>query len=157
MVRPGRLTVTRDEGFVVFLIGARANKWWMLPALYGVAAAMGRMMRELQADPDAGLLAFEAYTGRTTLTVQYWRSLEHLQAYAHNRERAHVPAWKRYMQSWGLGSAIGVWHETYVVAPGSYETVYVHMPAFGLGKVGPLAPADGALRTAAGRMGRGEE
>lgn len=138
---------------MVFLIGARVNKWWLLPAIWGVAAAMGRMMKQLEADPESGLLSYEAYNGRTTLMVQYWQSIEHLHAYAHRRESEHVPAWRKYMQSWGLHGAMGIWHETYVIAPGTYETVYNHMPPFGLGKVGPLVPAVGELKTASGRLG----
>ena len=78
-----RLTVDPSASFVVFLIGARVNRWWMLPAIWAVAGAMGRMMRELERDPELGLLGHESYTGRTTLAVQYWRSLDHLQRYAH--------------------------------------------------------------------------
>jgi len=155
-VRSERLTVEREDGFVVFLIGARVNKWWMLPVLWAVGRAMSRMMKELQADPSNGLLAFEAYAGRTTLMLQYWRSVEDLQRYAKNRERAHVPAWRTWAQRWGLTGAMGIWHETYVVEPGTYECVYHHMPPFGLGKVGPLVPAEGGLNSAAGRLGAGK-
>jgi hypothetical protein len=146
-----RLTVARDQGFVVFLIGARINKWWLLPVIWGAAMAMQRMLRELSADPDSGLLAFESYGGRTTLAVQYWRSHEDLLRYARDKQRAHAPAWRRWIREWGEG-AMGIWHETYVIEPGSYESLYHHMPAFGLGKVGPLVPAEGPLKTAAGRM-----
>jgi hypothetical protein len=146
-----RLTVAREQGFVVFLIGARINKWWMLPMIWGVAMAMGRMLRELSSDPNSGLLAFEQYAGRTTLMIQYWRSQEDLLHYARDKQRAHAPAWRRWIREWGEG-AMGVWHETYVIEPGSYECVYHHMPTFGLGKVGPLVPAEGPLKTAAGRL-----
>ncbi|MCA9708299.1 MAG: DUF4188 domain-containing protein [Myxococcales bacterium] len=151
-----KLTVLRDEGFVVFLIGARVNKWWMLPVLWGVARAFARMTRELQADPESGLLASESYGGRTTLTVQYWRSLEHLQRYAHARDREHVPAWRRWVEKWGLTAAMGIWHETYVVEPGTYECLYQHMPPFGLGRVGPRVPATGPLSHARGRLAAGQ-
>ena len=150
-IDPRRLTVLRDEPFVVFLVGARINHWWLVPIVWGVAAAMGRMMRELAADPSSGLLAFEAYNGRTTLMLQYWRSEEDLLRYAHAKDKEHLPVWRRWIQRWGRG-AVGIWHETYVVHPGGYECVYQHMPAFGLGKVGPLVPAEGALKTAAGRL-----
>ena len=153
-VRSERLTVRRDEGFVVFLIGARANAWWNIPIVWAVGAAMARMMRELIADPDSGLLSYESYGGRTTLMVQYWRSVDDLLRYARDREREHVPAWRAWMRRWGLGGAMGIWHETYVVEPGSHECVYHHMPPFGLGKVGPLVPAEGELKTAAKRLGR---
>ena len=154
-IHPDRLTVSPDQRFVVFLIGARVNKWWMLPVLWGVARSMGRMMRKLSSDPSTGLLAFENYGGRTALMLQYWRSVEDLQRYARDKAEAHVPAWRQWIQKWGLGGAVGIWHETYVVEPGSYECVYHHMPSFGLGKVGPLVPAEGELKTAAGRLAAG--
>ena len=155
-IRTERLTVRREDGFVVFLIGGRVNKWWMLPVLWGVALAMSRMMKELHADPSHGLLSYESYGGRTTMMVQYWRSIEDLQRYAKSREREHVPAWRRWAQRWGLTGAIGIWHETYVVEPGTYECVYHHMPPFGLGRVGPLVPATGELNSAAGRLDAGK-
>ena len=153
-IRKQRLTVQRTEKFVVFLIGARVNHWWNLPVLWAVSRAMNRMLRELARDPDSGLLSFENYGGRTTLMVQYWRSEEDLLRYSRDKEREHASAWREWIRSWGRG-AIGIWHETYVIQPGSYECVYDHMPPFGLGRVGPLVPADGDLRTAAKRLRAG--
>ena len=43
-------------------------------------------------------------------------------------------------------------HETYVASPGSYECVYHHMPAFGLGRAKELVAAEGPLKTATRRM-----
>ena len=150
-----RLTVPANQHFVVFLIGARINKWWLLPITWAVARAMGRMMRELMQDPDSGLISFESYPGRTTLMLQYWRSTDALFAYARDKEKQHVPAWRDWIRRWALEGAVGIWHETYVIEPGNYECVYHHMPAFGLGKVGPLVPAQGQLRTAPGRLASG--
>ncbi len=154
-VNPQRLTVSREGGMVVFLIGARVNKWWLIPVIWAVSTAMGRMVRQLLADPNSGLLGIENYAGRTSLMVQYWRSLDDLHRFSRDKQREHVPAWRRWIQSWGRSGAVGIWHETYVVEPGSYECFYHHMPAFGLGKVGPLVPADGPLKTAAGRLAYG--
>ena len=151
--RSERLTVKRDEGFVLFLIGMRVNKWWMLPVVWAVAASMTRMMRELVTDPSLGLLSSEGYFGRTTMMVQYWRSFEDLDRYAHAKERQHLPTWRQWIKKWAEG-AVGIYHETYVVEPDSYECVYHHMPPFGLGRVGPLVPAEGALASAKSRLGR---
>jgi hypothetical protein len=52
---------------------------------------------------------------------------------------------------------VGVWHETYCVAPGGYENVYVNMPPFGLGKVGTLVPGSGSLSSAHGRLRASEK
>jgi hypothetical protein len=151
-IDPRRLTVRRDEPFVVFLVGMRVNRWWLVPIVWGVATAMGRMVRELASDPSSGLLGFESYGGRTTLMLQYWRSEEDLFRYAHAKDREHLPAWRAWLRRWSHG-AVGIWHETYVVQSGSYECVYQHMPPFGLGKVGPLVPAEGPLETASRRLG----
>lgn len=151
-VDPRRLTVQRQEGFVVFLLGARVNKWWMLPALWAIAMASRRMMKELLADPENGLLSYESYGGRNSLTVMYWRSHEHLQRYSRSKARQHAPAWREWIRNWGLSGVLGIWHETYVVEPGTYESFYQHMPPFGLGRIGPRVPAEGPLKTAAGRL-----
>ncbi len=158
-VSSARMTVDPSASFVVFLIGMRVNRWWMLPAIWAVAAAMTAMTSELLRNPDSGLLSQESYPGRTTLTVQYWRSLSDLQRYAHSKEQQHVPAWRRWIQRTGLSGAIGIWHETYVVGPGQHESVYHHMPAFGLGRALPRIPATGPLTTARGRLefGAGQE
>lgn len=155
LVRPERLTVQREEGFVLFLIGARVNKWWLLPIAWAIGLSMGRMMRELESDRSLGLLANEQYFGRTTLMVQYWRSFEDLNRYAHAKEQKHLPAWRQWLKKWATG-AVGIYHEAYLVEPGTYEVFYQHMPPFGLGRVGPLVAAEGALASAKGRIGRRE-
>ena len=32
----------------------------------------------------------------------------------------------------GKDGTVGVWHETYLIEPGKYETIYANMPLFGL-------------------------
>ena len=150
-----RLTATLDGEFVVFLIGMRINRLWKLHRWLPLTNAMPRMLAELEAHPALGMLGGEMWFGRTTILVQYWRSLPQLLAYATNREAAHLPAWKAFNQRIAGSGDVGVWHETYVVAPGSYENIYVDMPPFGLGKVGRLLPASGALSSAQGRVQAG--
>jgi hypothetical protein len=94
--------------------------------------------------------------GRTAILVQYWRSMDHLLAYAKARDLAHLPAWQRFNKAVGTDGTVGIWHETYVVKPGAYENVYVNMPAFGLGRAGRLIEAKSGLQSAAGRL-RGEQ
>ena len=47
---------------------------------------------------------------------------------------------------------LGIWHESYIVKAGQYEGIYVNCPAFGLGAVGGLVPASGAMATSRGRV-----
>lgn len=152
MTRNERLAATFDGSFVVFMIGMRINnlllphKWWP------VAMAMPRMVRELAAKPELGFIHAEAWFGRTTIMVQYWRSLDQLLAYARNKEADHLPAWRAFNKEIGTNGSVGIWHETYLAAPGTYENVYVNMPPFGLGKAGTVYPATGGKQSAASRM-----
>lgn len=152
MLHRDRLTARMDGEFAVFLIGMRVNRLWAVHQWLPVAMAMPRMLRELYAHPELGLLSHEMWLSRTVIVVQYWRSLEKLLAYAAAREAAHLPAWQAFNRAVGLSGSVGIWHETYVARPGSYENVYVNMPAFGLGQAGSLRPARAGWQSASGRM-----
>ena len=155
MIRRERLTASIDGDFVVFLIGMRINRLWKLHRWLPLTRAMPRMLAELQAHPELGMLGGEMWFGRTTILLQYWRTMEQLFAYAANREAAHLPAWRQFNQSVAASGDVGVWHETYAASPGSYENIYVDMPPFGLGRVGRLVPASGTLSGAQGRVAAG--
>ena len=113
------------------------------------------MIRELSTRPELGFLAAETWFSRTLVMIQYWRSMEQLHAYASNRDAAHLPAWRAFNRAVGTDGAVGIWHETYAASPGSFESVYVDMPAFGLGRAGSLQAATGGRQSAAGRLRAG--
>lgn len=146
----GRQTVENNEDLVVFLIGGRVNKWWLLPIVLPVFIMMPRMLRELAKNPELGLLGVQSLG--TGGMVQYWKSMEHLQAYAADRQRLHQPTWTRYVRKLMPIAAAGIWHETFVVRAGNYESVYTHMPKWGMGLFKPLVPVHGHRDSARGRM-----
>lgn len=136
-----RVTATLDAPeFVVFLIGARVNRWWKVGSWLPVARAMPRMVAELVANPELGLLGYEQAFGRTSIMLQYWKSLPHLMNYAKARDSQHLPAWREFNRRVGSNGDVGIWHETYVVRSGAYENIYNNMPPFGLGRAGTLNP-----------------
>ena len=157
-VIPERMVAQIEGDFVVFLIGMRVNRFWLphkwIPAFF----AMPRMLIELSKLPveDTGFLGYNNVGFGTAL--QYWRSFEHLEAYANARDRAHFPAWaafnKRMRDDRG---AVGIFHETYLVKAGQYETLYSGMPPFGLGKATTLVPATAATSSARKRLGRDQD
>lgn len=151
-----RLTASLDGEFVIFLIGMRVNQPLRVDKWFPVVAAMTRMIGELRAQPHLGLLHAEMWTSRTSIMVQYWRSMEQLLQYAKNKNAQHLPAWRAFNKAVGDNGSVGIWHETYAAAPGTYETFYGNMPPFGLGKAGRLVPAVGGKQSAAGRLGRAE-
>jgi len=129
---PGRYTAQSDEPFVVFLIGMRVNRMFALRRWMRTAAAMPRMIAELMRQPELGLLHAEFFFyWRGVMVLQYWRTFEQLHAYAHAKEAEHLPAWAEFNRRIGAGGTVGVWHETYTVAPGQYEAIYANMPRFG--------------------------
>jgi hypothetical protein len=156
-IRNGRFAGEMEGDFVVFLIGMRINRLFMVHQWLPVARAMPRMLKELFKNPEMGLLhATPFLSGRTVMTVQYWRSFEHLHAYAHAKDLEHLPAWADFNRRVGGNGSVGIFHETYVVKAGNYEAVYANMPPFGLAKAGSMVPAVGRLQSAKSRMARGE-
>lgn len=153
-IRTGRWTAEIDGDFVIFLIGVRFNKPWKLHKVLPVLRAMPRMIKELQDAPERGLLHLERYKGAKGLMLaQYWRSFEHLHAYARDKESEHLPAWAMFHKKIGFDGDVGIWHETYKVRAGEYECIYGNMPDIGLGLAGKLVPATGSRKSAQGRMG----
>lgn len=150
----GRYAAQADEPFVVFLIGININKLWAIHQWGPVFSAMLPMVNELRAHPEKGMLDSRTYLSfPTILLVQYWRSFEHLEAFARNPDDLHIPAWKRFYQEASKTNAVGIFHETYLVADGQYEAVYANMPRYGLAKATTHAPATGKRMTARRRLG----
>lgn len=145
-----RMTVEYEGDFVVFLIGMRVNRWWKVHKWLPVAMAMPRMMKELNSNKEKyGFLGSEGSIGTI---IQYWKSFEHLEAYAKDRNAAHLPAWKAFNEKVKSNGDVGIWHETYKVNKGAFECVYNNMPPKGLGKIGKLIPATGSKEHAADRI-----
>jgi hypothetical protein len=152
VIHPERLTATIDHDFVVFMIGVRINQPLKIHKWLPVVNAMPRMLTELYKQPELGFLHAESWFGRTTIMVQYWRSMDQLLAYAKRKDAQHLPAWAEFNKAVGRNGAVGIWHETYAVSPGTFENIYVNMPYFGLGVAGTVRHANGDLTTASGRM-----
>lgn len=149
-----RMTVEMDEDFVVFLIGMRINKWWKIHKWLPLSTAMPKMIRELHAHPDMGLISEESWVGRTTIMVQYWKSFEHLEAYAKHKEGQHLPAWAKFNKLVSNNGDVGIWHETYLVKQGGYECIYNNMPRFGLANAGKHLSISEKYRSARNRLGK---
>jgi Domain of unknown function (DUF4188) len=148
-----RITVANDQELIVFLIGMRVNKVWKVQKWVPVAAAMTRMLRELNEHPEMGFLGVQMTLNfPTTFMIQYWRSFEDLAVYAGNKNAVHLPAWREFNRKAASNGDVGIWHETYRVPAGHYEAIYNNMPEFGLGRVLPLVSATGQRESARTRM-----
>lgn len=134
-VFPGRFTAANGEDIVVFLVGIRFNGWrGLLPAVQ-TFFKMPAMVSALERYPELGCLGSHvAFGWRTAYVMQYWRSYEDLERFAHAPAEAHFPAWRWYARLGTTARDTGVWHETFRVSAGAYESIYVNMPQFGLAK-----------------------
>ena len=152
-----RVAARLDGDFVVFLIGMRINRPWKIWKWAPVAFAMPRMLIELAKSPELGLLHARTFFGFPNIfVIQYWRSFEALHAYATDRTRAHLPAWKAFNKAVASNGDVGIWHETYLVRDGQHESVYANMPKWGLAMAGEAVAAQGRRRSAKGRLGRSD-
>jgi len=153
-IHKGRYAANIDGEFVVFLIGMRINRLLLIHKWLPVAFAMPRMLKEVAKHPELGMLHAQTFvSGRTVLVLQYWRSFEHLHAYAHSKDLKHLPAWAAFNRKVGGNGSVGIFHESYLVKGGQYECVYANMPTMGLAKAGELVSAVGRMRDARSRLG----
>ncbi|MXR42558.1 DUF4188 domain-containing protein [Halobaculum sp. WSA2] len=154
-----KVAAERDEEFVVFHIGVRINAFWKIHRWLPILLLAPRMVRELVSDPESGLLGSRTVVGpgiRNVGFIHYWDSFEALHEYARDSDRLHYPAWQDYYEAGRKeDAAVGIWHETFIVGPDEYETVYNNMPPHGLAASDgtKIAPASGQRDTAAGRSG----
>ena len=134
-----RMAAEIDGDFVVFLIGASPSKLHLVRSLIDLGGRRGmtHMLDYLVAHPEKGLLGYQL---GLPVIVQYWRSFEHLEAFAKDAGDPHLAVWRNYWRRVGKSGRTGIWHETYLVRAGEYEAIYGNMPPFGLGKASRLVP-----------------
>ncbi|HEX9065598.1 MAG TPA: DUF4188 domain-containing protein [Streptosporangiaceae bacterium] len=135
-----RMAAEIDGDFVVFLIGARFELTHPIRTFMDLGGRRGmkHMLDYLVAHPEKGLLGYQM---GYPVIVQYWRSFDHLEAFAKDSSDPHLAAWRTYWRRVGASARSGIWHETYLVRAGEYEAIYGNMPPFGLGKAGRLVPS----------------
>jgi len=133
-IHVGRYTVQNDRGIVVFLIGIRFNGRRGLATALLTFLKMPPMLAALEREPALGLLDSRVALSWPVIAItQYWRSFDDLERFASSPD--HAPAWRwlnRLAES--KSSGVGIYHETYGVAPGAYEAIYGNMPRFGLAR-----------------------
>ncbi|HET9172338.1 MAG TPA: DUF4188 domain-containing protein [Actinospica sp.] len=151
----GRMSADVEGDFVVFLIGMRFNRpWHVVKNLYAFTA-MPRMLAYLRKHPEVGLLHAMLTIGPGgPMVIQYWRSVEQLEAFARDARAPHHPAWKGWNRLIGYQKPyVGIWHESYQVKAGQYECLYGNMPRYGLARAGEHVPVERKGATAAERRG----
>ena len=155
MIHKGRFTAEYEGDFVVFLIGSMIHKRFRFRQWWPVAKAMRTMQIEIAEHPEIGCLHIENFGATRNISVQYWKSFDHLERFARSKEWSHLEAWRQFNKLIRDSGDLGIWHETYQVRAGEYEVMYGNMPVFGLAGAGTHVPL-GQSSTAAVRVGARE-
>jgi len=155
----GRKTADFSGPVTVFIIGMRINSFLKIGKWWPVFKSMGPMIEELARNKDSGFLGTEyaLCSPRQIMLLQYWKDFDSLERYARSKDEKHWPAWVAFNRNIGSDGTVGIFHETYVVQGGAYETVYGNIPSFGLGKVAGLVDATGSRNEARDRMRVGRD
>lgn len=141
------------EGLVVFHLGTQANHPLGIggPSWDKMGEYFNPMIKDLREHKDEyGLISMSEWTSsdreshNTKLWTFYFRDLEGLHKFAHGA--LHRKGWDGYHKGKNWNKNIGIFHETYVVQPGGYETVYVNSYPVLLGRGTVKAPTDGEER-----------
>lgn len=164
-----------DSEIVVFLIGFRNNHplGILAPGVKEIQDYFLQMVRDLDARADEfGMLGMTSWraastrkTGNEFMNVGYFNTVEGLHAFAHSEE--HMKAWRWWNKNVKRWSHMSIYHETYQVPKGNWETIYVNTHLTGLSSsrmrledgrwASPVVDAKrGLLKTANGRMARSE-
>ncbi len=139
-INEGRFTAEIEGDFVVFIIGARVNPLRLIRGLLDLGGnrSMRHMLDYLSENPDKGFLGYEQLG--ILSWVQYWRSFDHLEAFAQDTQDPHLEVWRKYFKRVGKSARTGIWHETFLVRAGEFEAVYTNMPDVGLAKAARVVP-----------------
>lgn len=142
----GRYTAKLERPIVLFLIGMRVNNVFDVRRWTFVARQMPPMLAVLERHRDKGLLHYETFVNhRGVMLVQYWESFDALERFARSGDDPHLRSWQGFNRVVGSDPSVGIWHETYLIEPGSYEGVYGNMPQWG------MAAATEHIKVGAGR------
>jgi len=169
-----------NNDIVVFLIGTRVNHAMGLaaPGVLEMGGYMTQMCKDLNTHAEEfgflGMTSWLNSTDRATnseiLEVCYFRSVEGLQKFAHSDY--HRKAWDWWNKTIKQHPHLAIFHETYHVPKGHWESIYVNSHVSGLNATShkftdemtgtemyasPVVDASkGLLKTSAGRMARSQ-
>lgn len=79
----------------------------------------------------ATLLTTDRDSGNSMCWISYWKSFDHLMAFAHGE--AHRKGWDMFNKFNKIHKHLGIMHELYSVPKGNWETMYINYEPFGFG------------------------
>lgn len=133
---------------VVFVVGASANHPLGLfaPGFRQLGDYFQNMFNEAESNREkwgflgksSGFTAAQDGAGNAIITISYWRSIEHLHAFAHGD--AHRAGWDWWNRTIKQHDHLGIMHETFAVPANGWENIYVNFHPIGMGETSHLLP-----------------
>ncbi|MCJ1316077.1 hypothetical protein MMC15_001397 [Xylographa vitiligo] len=124
---------------VLFILGARSNHplGRSSPEFKEMTVYFQAMWREADENRELygylgrtfPLIGAEQASGNVLLTLSYWKSIEHLHAFA--RGPTHRAGWDWMNKMVNKNPNLGIMHETYLAPYGNWENVYANFRPFG--------------------------
>ncbi|RDW91134.1 hypothetical protein BP5796_02299 [Coleophoma crateriformis] len=173
---PGTGKEGGNEDVCLIMLPARSNHplGILAPGYRELGVHFRNMIFDLdEKAPENGFLGGSAFQNTSdrdscceVLNLMYFRSHEHLQAFAHSA--VHRQGWDWWTKNRKDFGHIGISHEVYSVPAGRWETIYTNYHPAGFGATNHLVADEdgekrwtgslvdatkGRLRTAPGRMG----
>ncbi|KAK5121758.1 hypothetical protein LTR85_004633 [Meristemomyces frigidus] len=169
-----------NSDVVVFLIGARCNHpmGMLAPGFRELGGYFSQMTKDVEThseEEDFGFLGMTSWhnssdrdTGSELMEVGYFKTVEGLHKFAHSEyHRTGWDWWNKHMKQY---PHLSIWHETYHVPKGNWESIYVNSHLSGINSTthrytdkmtgkemwaSPVVDSSrGLLKTSAGRMSR---
>ena len=78
------------------------------------------------------MLATDDETANAIITLSYWRSMAHLQAFANGP--AHRAGWDWFNRTIKTHPRLSMMHEVYVLPSGHWENIYKNFAPFSMGR-----------------------
>lgn len=118
IITGGRTAAPGPDGMVLYLIGMRINRYWLVWKWFPVLIAMLRMPIELKRTPEPGLVGkpWLMVSGRVLMVWHYWKSFEHLEGYARSADREHLAAWRSFNRRIPDNGAVGIFTKRFCSA-----------------------------------------
>ncbi|TVY27856.1 Monooxygenase [Lachnellula hyalina] len=141
------------EGICVFLLSTKCNHplGMMYPPFKTLLDHGRDMFIELDKNPaDYGFLGHSTYdstediTKPVSMSILYFRSLEHVYKFAHSK--IHRAGWDWFTKMGANIDQVSIGHEVYDVPKGKWENIYVNAKPYGFAATSHAIKTDGVER-----------
>jgi len=135
-----RLRVTKDDNFVVFLIGMHFKNLWKLHTWVPSVFILPKILNELTYIRESGFLGYQMISYFPPVIAKYWKSVKLLEFHTKNRDENKYPAWNRFTQKINRDIQVEIWHEIFQVNEGQFTRVYNGLPVYGTTRMIQIIP-----------------